>query len=71
MDFQNVESSNIDGVYYNSEDQELFVRFKTGLVIYKYHNVAQDVYDQFMNAESKGKYFAASIKNSYTYEKVS
>lgn len=47
----------------------LTVQFSTGAK-YTYVLVAKDVYEKFLAAESKGKFFNAYIKHQYTHVKV-
>ena len=69
---ERVISSFIDQIGYDDTTEELFVRFKSGST-YKYDNIAEDVYDEFMDAISKGFFFNMNIKNNilYPYEQVS
>lgn len=62
-----VTSSNIRAIGYEPETLE--VEFNSGSV-YQYHGVPASEHDAIMNAESKGKYFNANIKNSYPYTKL-
>lgn len=62
-----VVSSNISSVGY--ERGTLYVSFHSGST-YSYSGVPQYVYKELLNASSKGKYFAANIKNSYPYNKL-
>lgn len=39
--------------------------------IFDYYGVDQKVFEEFVKAESVGKFFHANIKNKYQYEKVS
>ena len=65
-----VESSNLASVGYDPESAVLEIEFKSG-GIYEYSGVPQSVYDDLMNAASKGKYFHRYIKNSgYPYSKI-
>ncbi len=64
MDFHAIESSNIDGVCYQPEFAALFVRFKNGKV-WQYISVPMFIFDQFMDAKSKGAFFAKEIKPKY------
>ena len=66
MEFIEVESSNIGAVKY--EGNTLYVRFKTGAV-YSYDGVSEELYKQLLNAPSIGKFFAANIKNAYSFNK--
>ena len=65
-------SSNISGIGYNSELQIMRVVFK-GNHSYLYFNVEQEVYDNIMNSESKGKTLNESVvrcKDKYKYMKL-
>lgn len=62
-----VDSSNLSSVGY--EDNTLYVSFNHGGT-YSYSGVPQSVYQNLLNASSKGKYFAANIKNSYPFKKL-
>lgn len=63
-----VSSSDIRSVGY--ESQTLYVRFHSG-GLYAYKGVPYSEYTALLNASSHGKYFAANIKNTYPYFKVS
>lgn len=57
-------SSNIAGVGYDHDTQELTVQFHSGRR-YTYDSVPESVYDALMAADSKGRYFNDNIKNQY------
>lgn len=67
MHMISVNSSNISSVGY--ENRTLYVSFHSGST-YTYSGVPQYVYEELLDASSKGKYFAANIKNSYPYHKL-
>ena len=67
MKRQAVESSNLASIGYDSENEILEIEFNHGGV-YQYFDVPQNVYDELINADSHGKYFAAYIRNSYDYK---
>lgn len=84
MERQNVESSQMRSVgweltHYEDELTDnaktvgvLEVEFATG-AIYRYDNVEQEVFNAFISAESKGRYFGTTIKanpTKYPYEKI-
>lgn len=69
MEWIDVESSNIKSVLYDGEKQELLVQFKSGK-IWSYAEVPQQVYDDFMAAGSKGKFFFANIKSKFESTEV-
>ncbi len=69
MERENVNSSNLASIGYDSENEILEVEFKHGGV-YQYLNVPEDVFNKLMNAPSHGVYFSANIRNDYEYSKL-
>ncbi len=69
MQRQAVESTNIKSVGYDPEDEILEVEFHSGGV-YHYVGVPAAVYEGFLGARSKGRYFGDFIRLRYPYEKV-
>jgi hypothetical protein len=65
----NVESSNIKSIGYDTENKILAVEFKHG-GIYQYFDVPENIYEEFMNADSHGKYFSENIRNDNDYRKL-
>lgn len=70
------ESSSIYKVNWKYEKSEgeksiglLTVEFKSGGK-YSYDNVPAQIYQNFCNADSKGKYFHREISNTYNYKKL-
>ena len=64
---QKVNSSAIEKIGY--QNNELFIKFITGKM-YIYNGVPTNIYNKFINAESKGKFFINNIKDRYNYQKV-
>lgn len=65
------ESSNILMSTYFPKRNKLFIHFNRGGT-YSYTNVTEDVYNNFENADSQGKYFLQEIKKNpskYPYAK--
>jgi hypothetical protein len=62
-------SSNIIGYGYDAATSTLAIRFKAGPGgnIYHYTNVPPALYEQLCGAKSKGKFFAAFIKDDPLY----
>jgi hypothetical protein len=58
-------SSTIVEVEYHKEEQNLDVTFKAGKT-YRYYGVPEEVYNEFIKAESLGKYLNANIKSFKT-----
>ena len=65
VELQPLESSWLDKAGYDAETQTLTIRMKNSSDIYDYQGVPEEVYQEFMAAESKGAYFAANIQNAY------
>lgn len=74
MELKPVESSNIAAIGYELTDPEmgdgeLYVQFKTGHT-FRFFQVPRERYKAFMDAESKGGYFARFIRKKYHGEKL-
>ena len=65
---EKVRSTNIARVGYDAQSKTLAVEFRNGS-IYHYHGIDQDKHDEFMRAESKGKYLHQHIKGRYTVQR--
>jgi len=57
-------SSNILCSTYNENDNVLYITFTSG-GIYSYDDVPKNVYEEFRDCESQGKYFLTNIKNNH------
>jgi len=64
-----VESSDIVSIGYNPKERVLEIEFKENRV-YQYFDIAPDVYDRFMRADSYGEFFYAFINRQYRYQRV-
>lgn len=69
MDYVPVSSTNIAAIAYDGEGRILGVRFAQGGE-YWYHGVPGSVYQGFVGAESKGRYFGEVVRNRYACAKV-
>ena len=65
-----VDSSMIRAVKYDAKKQELEVWFNTGGV-YCYEEVPQEVYDELLEASSKGRFMRDAVIDCYPYSRVS
>ena len=65
-------SSNIDGMMYKVDKEQLWIRFKDGSV-YTYFDVPLNVAKGLHKAGSKGRYFWNKIRNNprYQYQRLS
>ncbi len=69
MEREHVESSNIESIGYDSDNQTLEIAFLNGS-IYQYFDVPEHIHQEMMGADSQGKYLAHQIKGHYRYSKV-
>ncbi len=69
MQLTTVESSMIHAIGYDKDKRVLEVVFNTGRT-YQYADVPPEVYEGLLNAESKGRYFLANIRDVYEYWQV-
>ena len=67
---QSVVSSEMLSVGYDPASGILEIEFKSGAV-YKYFIVPKTIYDGLIGAESKGSFFAQSIRDKFAYLRVS
>lgn len=64
-----VESAAIQVIDYDAERAKLFVRFVSG-ERYVYVGVPGEVCRSFMDADSKGRFFQAEIRDQYPYNRL-
>ena len=69
-EMQFVDSSNIEALGYDTETQELHVTFLGSGGTYVYSDVAQEVFDELLQAGSKGSYLNRRIKGNYAYRRL-
>lgn len=66
MKLTEVVSSNIKAV--GHENNTLYIQYSGG--VYAYENVSNELYEQLMKAESKGRFVAENIRGKYHYIKL-
>ena len=69
MDWLKLDSKMLGSVAYDPDKQTLYLRFRTGEV-YRYFGFSAEDYQNFLNAESRGKYFLANIRDRFRYERL-
>jgi len=67
--WESVESTNIDMIGYDEDNSQLHVKFRSGAE-YVYNEVPPAVYQEFLDADSKGKFLNERIKGRYYYARV-
>lgn len=65
-----VQSSSVATVGYDPRARALYLRFRQSDRIYRYRGVAADVYQELMQAESKGRFVNTRIKPNDPYTKL-
>lgn len=66
MEKQEVESSVIRAV---GHTRVLEIEFESGRV-YQYFDVPQDIYDNMLQSDSKGRYFNQHIRGKFPYQEI-
>lgn len=69
MQWHNVESSNLESIGFDNDNQTLGVRFKNRTE-YHYFDVPGSVFQEFLDARSKVQFFERRVKGKYRYEKI-
>lgn len=64
-----VESAAIHEIDYDAERSKLLVRFESG-ERYVYVGVPGEVHRSFLEADSKGRFFQAEIRDRYPYNRL-
>lgn len=70
MERENVDSSNINSIWYSKSNLILEIEFSNNS-IYNYLNVPESEYNGIMSADSKWKYLHQNIKSVYTCKQIS
>jgi hypothetical protein len=65
----NVDSTAIQAIDYDAERAKLLVRFVSGEQ-YVYVGVPGEVHRSFLEADSKGRFFQAKIRDHYPFNKL-
>jgi hypothetical protein len=69
MDWQFFESKLLAASTYDAEKHTLYLLFRSGEV-YRYFEFPDQQYQDFLDAESKGRYFLCHIRNQFRYERL-
>lgn len=69
MNRQNISSSMIASIGYETNTSTLEIEFNSGAV-WHYYDFSESMWYEFANAESHGKYFHAHIKNQFNEARV-
>jgi hypothetical protein len=69
MDWQPLESKLLASSAYDPGKHILYLRFQSGEV-YRYFEVPEEQYREFLEADSHGRYFLRSVRNRFRYERM-
>lgn len=69
LDWQPLESKLLAAAAYEAPRRRLYLRFHSGDV-YRYFTFPADQYQEFLDAESRGRYFLSHIRNHFPYERL-
>lgn len=64
MEMISVRSSAISAIGYDPSSQRMKIKFKQGRT-YDFCRVPQDIFDGFISASSKGRYYESRIRGRY------
>jgi KTSC domain-containing protein len=65
-----LESRMLTAVAYDAEKQILYLRFRKTGDIYRYFEFRTAEYQAFLDAESRGRFFLAHIRDHFRYERM-
>ena len=69
MDWQPFESKPLASAAYDARKHTLYLRFRSGEV-YRYFDFPPEQYQDFLDVESRGRYFLSHIRNHFRYERL-
>jgi hypothetical protein len=70
MTWLSLDSKMLASVTYGKNDQILYLRFRKTGDVYRYFGVPAAEYRAFLDAESRGRFFLAKIRDCYRYERL-
>jgi hypothetical protein len=69
LEWRPLESKLLAAAAYVAPRRSLYLRFHTGEV-YRYFTFPADQYQEFLDAESQGRYFLSNIRDQFPYQKL-
>ena len=69
LEWQALESKLLAAVAYSASRQMLYLRFRSGEV-YRYFTFPPEQFQQFLDADSQGRYFLGQIRNCFPYQRL-
>jgi KTSC domain len=65
-----LESKMFASVWYDADQQVLYLRFRKTGHVYRYFEFPVPEYSAFLNAESRGRFFLAHFRDRFRYERL-
>jgi hypothetical protein len=65
-----LESKMLTSVWYDTDRQVLYLRFRKTGDVYRYFELPVTEYQAFLDAESRGRFFLAHIRDRFRYERM-
>jgi hypothetical protein len=65
-----LESKMFTSVAYDADEQILYLRFRKTGDVYRYFGFPVTEYQVFLDAESRGRFFLAHIRDHFRYERL-
>ena len=69
LDWQPLDSKLLAAAAYVAPRRLLYLRFHSGDV-YRYFTFSAEQYQEFLDADSQGRYFLSHIRNCFPYERL-
>jgi hypothetical protein len=70
MNWTVLESKMLSAAAYHHSKQILYLRFRDTGDVYRYFQLPYAVYQAFLKAESKGRFFRSHIRDHFGYERL-
>ena len=70
MTWLQLESKMLTAAAYDADKQALHLRFRKTGDVYRYFEFPAAQYQAFLDAESRGRFFLAHIRNHFPYERL-
>ena len=70
MTWLQLESKMFTSAAYDPDKQILYLRFRKTGDVYRYFEFSPAAYQDFLDAESRGRFFLAHIRDRFPYERM-
>jgi KTSC domain-containing protein len=70
MTWVTLDSEMLSAAAYDAEKQMLYLRFRKTGDVYRYFELPKENYQEFLDTESRGRYFLNHIRHDFSYERL-